>query len=204
MNPLVKPKVIVLIIITTVLAGVSTFVLSQHIGKQDKVPLEDMRIVVPESFSIEPDSFPTIIESEIISEPEPRTDARLLIFGDTAFLEPLAGRILNDPTYNPLDNVSEVFFQYDYVVGNHEATIDGASVGQPNEGKPYTFSTPVESAAKFREAGIDAFSYANNHTKDYGPASVTHTIELLKNEGIETFGAGANAAEAFTPLYQEY
>ena len=139
-----------------------------------------------------------------VEEPEiPRTDARLLIFGDTALLEPLGKMVQEDPDYNPLENVKEKFSEYDYVVGNHEATIDGESVGAPVAGKSYTFTTPKESVKIYKDAGVDAFSYANNHTKDYGPKSVTHTIKLLREGGIDVFGAGNNSAEAFTPLIKE-
>jgi poly-gamma-glutamate capsule biosynthesis protein CapA/YwtB (metallophosphatase superfamily) len=133
----------------------------------------------------------------------PRTDAKILIFGDTALLEPLGSMVVNDPTYNPFSNLMHVFAEYDYVVGDHESTIDGVSVGSPNPGKPYTFSIPKESVKVYKEAGIDAFSYANNHTRDYGPQSVLHTIKLLNQGGIEVFGAGANTSEAFKPLIKE-
>lgn len=132
-----------------------------------------------------------------------RTDAKLLIFGDTALLEPLGSRVESDPMYNPFQNVMEKFKLYDYVVGGQEATIDGISVGEPNPGKPYTFSTTKDSVRIYKEAGIDAMSYANNHTKDYGPISVTHTIELLNQGGIDVFGAGKNREEAFHPLIKE-
>ncbi len=150
-------------------------------------------------------------EAQVISYPvsipqlpiKPRTDAKLLFFGDTALLEPLGSRVVNDSSYNPLYRVMAKFQEYDYVVGKLEATIDGASVGEPNPGKGYTFSIPKESVRVFKEAGIDAFSYATNHTRDYGPLSVTHTIQLLKEASIDSFGAGANQTEAFTPLVKE-
>jgi|GEM_PF-2348964 len=128
---------------------------------------------------------------------------KILIFGDTALLEPLGSRAVNDPTYNPFSNVMPFFENYDYIVGKLETTIDGESVGVPNPGKNYTFSIPKISAKIFKDAGIDAFNYATNHTKDYGEASVIHTIELLEEQGIEHFGAGANNEEAFAPLIVE-
>lgn len=132
-----------------------------------------------------------------------RTDAKILIFGDTALLEPLGSRVESDRTYNPFMHVMDKFKTYDYVVGGQEATIDGASVGEPNPGKAYTFSVTKESVRIYQEASIDAMAYANNHARDYGPQSVMHTIELLTDGGIDVFGAGRNREEAFRPLIKE-
>ncbi len=147
-----------------------------------------------------PISYPVIsfAKSEI-----PRSYATLLFFGDTILLDPLDKLILEDPDYTPFESVLETFKKYDYVIGNQEGTIDGAAVGSPNAGKPYTFTSPKESVDVYKKSGIDAFSYANNHAKDYGPNSVLHTMELLRSQGIDVFGAGANKAEAFTPLIKE-
>lgn len=137
--------------------------------------------------------------SEILNSLIYKTDAKILIFGDTILLDPL-DKLVKDPNYNPFKNVMHIFKDYDFVVGDQEGTIDGASVGSPNPEKPYTFTSPKESIRAYLEAGIDAFSYANNHARDYGPKSVVHTLELLNGAGIQTFGAGANTTEAFKPL----
>lgn len=149
------------------------------------------------SFAI---SLPVVapIEEPIAVQPVDNS-INLLMVGDTGLLEPLGSRVVNDPEYNPFTKVKALFSKMDYVVATLEATIDGASVGSPNPGKAYTFSTPKESVKVFKDAGIDAFSYASNHAKDYGPNSVNHTIELLNSAGIGTFGAGANNNAAYTP-----
>lgn len=130
-------------------------------------------------------------------------EIKILFFGDTAFLDPQGKRIVNEPDYNPLKPFKEMFDEADFVIGDLEATIDGSSVGTRAPGKAYAFSTPKQSVKKFKDVGIDAFSYANNHAKDYGAKSVTHTIDLLKAEGIASFGAGKNLADAHKPLYVE-
>jgi poly-gamma-glutamate synthesis protein (capsule biosynthesis protein) len=130
-----------------------------------------------------------------------KNGTRLLFFGDTALLDPLGPRVKADPNYTPFYNVLEEFKRYDYIVGSLEVPIDGDAVGTAQVGKNYTFTTPKESVLVYKNAGIDAFAYSSNHTKDYGPSSVTHTIELLKAQGIPTFGSGANNEEAYKPLY---
>jgi len=42
---------------------------------------------------------------------------------------------------------------------------------------------------------------ANNHTMDFGPASLAHTIAVLHNAGLKTVGAGMSWDEAAAPLY---
>lgn len=144
-------------------------------------------------------------DSPTSTPPEtPTTTIKILLFGDTSMLEPVAARAVEDPiNQDPFRHVEDTFAQYDYVVGTLEATIDGASVGYPNPGKSYTFSTPPQTAQIFADAGIDAMSYAGNHTKDYTAISVTHTIDLLNQAGVASFGAGATNYEAYTPLVVE-
>lgn len=127
----------------------------------------------------------------------------ILFLGDTAFLEPQGSKIQRELNYNPLRPFKEFFDEADYVIGDHEATIDGRSVGGRLSGKAYTFSIPTESIKRYKEVGIDAFSYANNHARDYGSNGVNHTIDLLRKNGIGVFGAGKNLEEANKPLYVE-
>ena len=48
-------------------------------------------------------------------------------------------------------------------------------------------------------AGIDCCVLANNHVLDYGLAGLLETLESLQRGGIDSPGAGRNAAEATTP-----
>jgi len=138
---------------------------------------------------------------EIVQEEIPFSTVKILLFGDTSLLDPVGARAVQDPiNQDPFRFVEDTFEQYDYVVGTLESTIDGESVGYPNPGKAYTFSNPPETATIFSNAGIDAMSYAGNHTKDYTAPSVTHTIDLLNQAGVASFCAGANNEQAYTPL----
>lgn len=47
-----------------------------------------------------------------------------------------------------------------------------------------------------KHAGFKSVTLANNHLRDYGDSNVIKTIELLNNNGIQTFGAGNNITEA--------
>lgn len=48
-------------------------------------------------------------------------------------------------------------------------------------------------------AGIDACVLANNHVLDYGYAGLRDTVTLLRRHGLETTGAGEDAASARRP-----
>lgn len=121
----------------------------------------------------------------------------IVMVGDMLFENDLEEAI-NRERYNPFFQFNEVFENADLVIGNLETTIDGDSVGN-RQNKPYTFSAPKVVAELISEAGFNAVSYANNHTKDFGAESVVHTINLLDENGVESFGAGSNTSEAFAP-----
>lgn len=54
-----------------------------------------------------------------------------------------------------------------------------------------------------KESGINFFSLANNHIKDYGVIGVKDTINLCESEKVRYFGAGVNLEEAKKPLIIE-
>ncbi|WP_341952978.1 CapA family protein [Salinibacterium sp. TMP30] len=89
----------------------------------------------------------------------------------------------------------------DVLFGNCEAVYaDGAqpapSASIPVLGKP-------EHATGLGVAGFDIMSLANNHTVDGGYEGLLQTRETLRAQGIDTCGAGANAAEARAPIVVE-
>jgi poly-gamma-glutamate capsule biosynthesis protein CapA/YwtB (metallophosphatase superfamily) len=47
---------------------------------------------------------------------------------------------------------------------------------------------------------FNVVSLANNHTMDYGAEGLEKTINLCKNSGVQTVGAGLDKAEAFKPI----
>ena len=50
---------------------------------------------------------------------------------------------------------------------------------------------------------IDIALLANNHTGDYGPSEIFTTVDHIRNRGIQTVGAGKDAADAAKPLFIE-
>lgn len=58
------------------------------------------------------------------------------------------------------------------------------------------FGVPGSCVNGIRKAGIHALCLANNHIMDHGPTGLYHTLEICREAGIETIGAGKNLDEA--------
>ena len=54
-------------------------------------------------------------------------------------------------------------------------------------------------ASVFTDCGFNVASMAGNHAMDWGADALLDTIDLLRDKGIETIGAGRNLAEARQP-----
>jgi len=104
-----------------------------------------------------------------------------------------------DLTY-PFSAVSKPLQEADITIGNVESAL--GDMGSPAS-KRYPFRAPPEAAEALALAGFDIVSLANNHAMDYGPETLLHAISLLRERGIATIGAGANAQEAHEPVITE-
>lgn len=89
----------------------------------------------------------------------------------------------------------------DYTCVNNEFTY--STRGKALSGKAWTFRAHPDRVNYLKEMGVDLALLANNHMYDYGKDAMLDTLDTLKNEGIEYFGAGANLEEAMKPVYVE-
>lgn len=124
---------------------------------------------------------------------------KILFGGDVMLADTMTSLIVNSKL-NPLEKMISKFDQYDLVVVNLETNISKTATGA-KANKNYTFKAPPEVIPVLAESGVDMVSLANNHTMDFGPAALAEQISLLTDSGVIPFGAGANAAEAFSPKY---
>ena len=53
------------------------------------------------------------------------------------------------------------------------------------------------------EAGYNVMSFASNHSLDYSEEALLDTLDVLRENNIETIGAGRNIAEARLPAIFE-
>lgn len=88
----------------------------------------------------------------------------------------------------------------DLTVGNLENTLSRA--GAPTQGGD-SFAAPPAVAGALRAAGFDVLGLANNHLGDFGPQALVETVRRLRGAGLETFGAGRDAAQAWQPVVVE-
>ena len=75
----------------------------------------------------------------------------------------------------------------DIAVGNLEGTlIDGGTPRKTckNLNACYLFRSPARYAQHYRDAGFDALSVANNHSRDFGEDGRTATMQALDSVGI--------------------
>lgn len=114
----------------------------------------------------------------------------LTIVGDIMLGRGVTGR----PALAPM---AERLAAADITVGNLESTL--TTLGPPNPVQGDPFHAPPSVRADLRDAGFDAISLANNHTGDYGDASLVSTVSLLREAGFATFGAGPDLRVAREP-----
>ncbi|WP_082574851.1 MULTISPECIES: CapA family protein [unclassified Nocardioides] len=140
----------------------------------------------------EPSPPPWVTETRPAERP-PRTT--LTIVGDIMLGRGVTGRTALAP-------MAERLAAADITVGNLESTL--ARLGPPQQ-DPVTdsFSALPSVRAELRAAGFDALSLANNHTGDFGDASLVRTVDLLRAGGLATFGAGRDLAQARQPAVVE-
>lgn len=69
--------------------------------------------------------------------------------------------------------------------------------------QPYAARYPGVVPHLRAEAGFDVLSFANNHILDYGNGPFLDTIDLLRDNGMQVVGAGADLTEARRPVITE-
>lgn len=71
--------------------------------------------------------------------------------------------------------------------------------GTPIEKTGPVLKSPVESLNGLTAAGFHLATLANNHIMDYGNEGLISTLEICRDAGIDTTGAGKNLVEAKKP-----
>jgi len=87
----------------------------------------------------------------------------------------------------------------DFVIANLEAPITLHDQAL-NPFKQYSYRAEPQSAGALSKVGVDALGLGNNHAMDMGLPGLEETTTLAGDEGMVSFGAGRNLAEAERPL----
>ena len=93
-----------------------------------------------------------------------------------------------------LDSADLRIIQFEAPLTNNETPINKSG---PN------LKCPPECIDFVKAGNFEVALLANNHTGDHGPAPIMETIDIFKNNGIKTVGAGRNIIEAAKPLIIE-
>ena len=93
--------------------------------------------------------------------------------------------------------VLEFFHSADHVCLN----VEGAVTDTNDFSGEFVHSMSAQVVKPFRKLQADIWSIGNNHIMDAGEAGVASTMQIAKEQGSGTFGAGRNLEEASQPLY---
>lgn len=123
----------------------------------------------------------------------PVTEGRVAVavVGDIMLARSIEERMVAYGPLYPFRAMAPLLQQADIAVGNLETVL--ALGGEP-AALPYTLRAHPSMARGLQEAGFDLLNLANNHAPDYGPAGLTETIATLEGLGMQTVGAGPDAA----------
>lgn len=148
------------------------------------------------------DSIDVCIENE---------HALINIIGDTYLGEYYSERRKKRNVFDPLldrgydysfEKLNNFLSQADLNIANHEACFINNNIKSPLVGlKKFILGANDEcSISALKKANIQCLSLANNHTEDFGENGTLHTLEVLANNNIKSFGAGQDEIEACRPL----
>lgn len=138
---------------------------------------------------------------------------RVLFGGDTCFGESYqeeyavkgGTNVLVEKGYEYcVSNLNHLLQAVDYRILNLETPLTTRRDSPYTNAKDYIhYSDPVKLPQIFGRYGPIAYSLANNHTLDEGPAGLGDTFAAFKVANAQWFGAGTNLADASRPLVQK-
>ncbi|WP_052947448.1 CapA family protein [Aneurinibacillus tyrosinisolvens] len=118
--------------------------------------------------------------------------------GDMQFTGTVATQINKNGIAYPFAKVKPVLEKADIAMGNLETTL---TTGGTAQSKQYTFRSSPAMAKSMANAGYDIVGLANNHSLDFGTASLLDTMKYLSAQHVTYAGGGKNAAEATAIRY---
>jgi poly-gamma-glutamate capsule biosynthesis protein CapA/YwtB (metallophosphatase superfamily) len=107
----------------------------------------------------------------------------------------------NDDGRDAFRTLEPLFEKGDIVFGNCEGVYSDRPAKSPSH--KHFMGTSTDRGGFFGEVGFDVMSCANNHMVDGGYVGMEDTQNLLRGQGIEVTGAGANLEEALRPAVLE-
>jgi gamma-polyglutamate biosynthesis protein CapA len=121
-----------------------------------------------------------------VRSPVPATSTPVLFVGDVMLARTVETLMHAHGTLYPFVHVQPLFETYPYIIGNFEAVIPKEHV--PTKPMTFRFSVPEDFAPALAEVGFTHFFLANNHAHDFGKEGREHTVNVLREAGIEAYG----------------
>jgi len=128
------------------------------------------------------------------------------IIGDTYFGEFYTNKRKNKGIEDALqrygyaysfEKIKHFFHQDEINIANFEAVFNLDENSPLTDKKAFILGAqPKQTLAEFKRIHLNTLCLANNHLKDYGEPSLTHTLELLDQAEINFIGAGNDQQQA--------
>ncbi|WP_445403772.1 CapA family protein [Acinetobacter vivianii] len=128
------------------------------------------------------------------------------IIGDTYFGEFYTNKRKNKGVEDALqrygyaysfEKIKHFFHQDEINIANFEAVFNLDENSPLTDKKAFILGAqPKQTLAEFKRIHLNTLCLANNHLKDYGEPSLTHTLELLDQAEINFIGAGSDQQQA--------
>jgi hypothetical protein len=129
--------------------------------------------------------------------PTAKPGAVTIVFGgDVDFDRTTKATIARDGVDAPWRYLAPTLRAADLAFLNLECSVSTRGTA---EHKTYTFRGDPSALRGAKNAGVDVFSLANNHTLDFGYDAFADTIANVRAAGIKTAGAGKDLDEAQAP-----
>ncbi len=164
------------------------------------VPLPATASALPPTVTPTPSATPVVSLPQPNQTPNTSGRVHLAAVGDLMLGRTIGERILSQGAQVPFAGVAHVLGAADLGVGNLECAMGSGGTAVQ---KYYTFLAPPEGAQALKLGGLDILNLANNHSLDYGPATLAETLLLLSANGMRAVGAGLSEAQAYGPLIVE-
>lgn len=90
--------------------------------------------------------------------------------------------------------------QTDLRIGNLESVVSDSVPVYKKCGvtQCYAFCTPLKYAQWYKDAGFEYLNLSNNHSFDFGPKGVEHTLDFLSRNNIRTSGVQQHPTDTLT------
>lgn len=122
--------------------------------------------------------------------------ATISFTGDIAFSKYFKNA-WQDPSFID-ESIVKFLRDSDHVIANVECPLTAGDVSVDNS---LTHASDPRAVAVLKHIGADYWTIANNHVLDCGVSGMLDTMQLAKENGCVTFGAGMNKAEAARPVF---